>query len=224
MRLRAWRKPAALVCALACATTPIAGCGAGSAPPIAPSELAAAKTFPYYTTYWVGPTFHGHPVTAADGVAGYKPSVGDSVYYGDCLRSKGILAGGGCLLPLQVTTAIYTPRPNFTLGRQHNVLIRGVPAAVYDEGRAIELYTGRLAIDLFSDSDRDAQAAARLLRPLNRPGSDRRPLPAPVFCPPLEGPRTPAVRHAMEHLPGMACQRAATALAYQQALEGEGGG
>ncbi len=205
---------AALIAAFA-----IAGCGTSQPPPVAKDELAAAKTFPYYTTYWVGPSFRGHPVTGADGTASYRPSFGDSIYYGDCLHGKSLLGAGGCVLPLQITTAIYALRSNSILGSQHNVLIRGVPAAVYEEGRALELYTGRLAIDIFSANYSEARAAARLLRPLNHRGSDAGPLPPPVFCPVLYGPETKAVEIAMSELPGRACQQAAGALAQQEALE-----
>ena len=47
---------------------------------------------------------------------------------------------------------IYRLHSNAALGPQRNMLIRGVPATVYDEGRSIELYSGRVAIDIFSDT------------------------------------------------------------------------
>ena len=94
----------------------------------------------------------GHPLAAADGLKGYINTVGDSVYYGDCVHSKGILGGGSCLLPLQVTTVIYELHSNATLGAQRNIVVRGVPATVYDDGRSIEIYSGRVAIDVFSDT------------------------------------------------------------------------
>ena len=135
-----------------------------------------------------GPTFAGHPLAAVDGQASYDSGVGDSVYYGDCVQGKGIFGGGSCLLPLQVTTVIYGLHSNSTLGPQRNTVIRGVPAVVYDEGRSIELYSGRLAIDIFSDTFAHAYSAALRLRPLNAPGSAAGNLPAPVFCPGLSGP------------------------------------
>ena len=110
-------------------------------------------------------------LAAADGQKGYISSLGDSVYYGDCVKGKGIFGGGSCILPLQVTTVVYRLHSNATLGRQRNIVVRGVPATVYDEGRSIELYTGRVAIDLFSDNFARAYTAARALLPLNAPGS-----------------------------------------------------
>jgi hypothetical protein len=195
-----------------------AGCGTSHPGRLGGGELAEAQTFPYYTLYWVGPSFAGHPLSAADGLKTYISSVGDSVYYGDCVRSKGIFGGGSCLLPLQVTTVIYHLHSNVALGQQRNVLVRGVPAAVYDEGRSIEIYSGRVAIDIFSDNYAHAIAATALLRPLNAPGSAGGPLPPPVYCPGLSGPQEPSVERAMQNLPGQACQKAAAAAAFANRL------
>jgi hypothetical protein len=189
-----------------------AGCGTGHPAPIAGGELAEAETFPYFRVYWVGRDFLGSTISAADGQKGYLERVGDSVYYGDCVKKKGIFGGGSCVLPLQVTSVIYRLHSNAPLGKQRNILVRGVPAVVYDDGRSIELYSGRLAIDLFSDSFAHAYAAARLLRPLNAPGGSSGDLPLPVYCPGLSGPQSPAVKAAMQHLPGQACRKASEAL------------
>ena len=89
-----------------CAAGALAACGTEHPGPIGPVELTEAKTFPYFKVYWVGPRFAGQPLVAADGQANYISSVGDSVYYGDCVPGKHIV-GGSCLLPLQITTVIY---------------------------------------------------------------------------------------------------------------------
>jgi hypothetical protein len=209
--------------ALSCATAIAAlatGCGTTRAPgPIGASELAEAQTFPYYRIYWAGPTFQGEPLVAADGRKSYNASVGDSVYYGDCARGHGVFGGGGsCQLPLQVTTVIYRLHSNSPLGPQRNMLIRGVPATVYDEGRSIELYSGRVAIDIFSDTYARAHAAALALRPLNAAGSATGPLPPPVYCPGVYGAREPRLRRAMANLPGHACQSAAAEVAFANSL------
>ncbi len=207
----------AVVC-VALATT---GCATtGHPPPIAPGELAEAKTFPYYVLYWVGPDFDGHPLAAADGLRAYIDRVGDSVYYGDCVQSKGIFGGGSCLLPLQVTTVIYRSHSNATLGPQRNMVIRGVPATVYDEGRSIELYSGQVAIDIFSDSFAHAYRAATELLPLNALGTTHGNLPFPVYCPGLSGAIDAALAHTMDSLPGHACQRAAAVVAFSKQLSG----
>ncbi len=204
----------------ACLALLAAGCGSATHHPteIAASELAEAQTFPYYRIYWVGPSFEGRPLAAADGRKGYNSAVGDSVYYGDCVRNKGPFGGGSCTLPLQVTSVIYRLHDNSALGPQRNLLLRGVPATAYDGGRSIELYSGRVAIDIFSDTFARARRAAMLLRPLNARGSSTGPLPAPVFCPGLWGPQGRALQRAMANLPGHACQHAAAQLAFAERL------
>jgi hypothetical protein len=200
------------------ATALASGCGTGHPAPITAGELAEAETFPYFRVYWVGRSFLGHPLAAADGQKGYIDRVGDSVYYGDCVKKKGIFGGGSCVLPLQVTTVIYRLHSNATLGKQRNIVVRGVPATVYDGGRSIELYTGRVAIDLFSDTFAHAQAAAQALLPLNAPGSASGNLPPPIYCPGLSGAQSPQVKLVMERLPGRACQKASAALAFADRL------
>ena len=189
----------------------LAGCGGTEHPgPISSRELAEAQTFPYYRVYWVGPAFDGDRITAADGLRGYIERIGDSVYYGDCVKSKGIFGGGSCVLPLQVTTVIYRLHSNVALGPQRNTVVRGVPAVVYDKGHSIELYTGREAIDIFSDSLAHALAAAQQLKPINAPGSSSGPLPAPVFCPGLSGPVTGRVAAVMNSLSNHVCRNRPT--------------
>ncbi len=208
----------AMVCALAALA---AGCGSTTEHPrpIAAGELAEAQTFPYYRIYWAGSRFEGLPLVAADGLKGYDSEIGDSVYYGDCVTGRGVFGGGGsCTLPLQVTTVIYRVHSNAPLGPQRNMLIRGVPATVYDEGRSIELYSGRLSIDIFSDTFARGYAAALRLRPLNASGSATGPLPAPVYCPGLSGPQERALERVMTHLPGHACQQAAAQIAFTNSL------
>ncbi len=196
------------------------GCGTGHPRAIARSELAEAQTFPYYRVYWVGPHFEGHALAATDGLRGYIDRIGDSVYYGDCVQSKGIFGGGSCLLPLQVTTVVYRLHSNAALGPQRNAIVRGVPAVVYDGGRTIELYSGRVAIDVFSDTFAHALRATGELLPVNAPGSSSGPLPAPVYCPGLSGPIEPALKRVLARLAHRVCQRAAAASAYERELYG----
>ncbi len=219
-RVRARRARIAFAILAVCAAALASGCATGHPGPISASELAAAQTFPYYPTYWVGPSFQGHPLAAADGLQGYLPAVGDSVYYGDCVQSKGIFGGGSCQLPLQVTSVIYRLHSNAALGPQRNLLVRGVPATVYDEGRSIEIYSGRIAIDVFSDTFAHALAAAAALIPLNAPESHAAKLPAPVYCPGLSGPIGARLAHVLARLPGQPCQKAAAEVAFAAGLSG----
>jgi hypothetical protein len=208
------RKLAGLALAALSLAGAVGGCATSHPRPIAAGGLGEAETFPYYRVYWVGPSFAGQPLVAADGQKGYISTVGDSVYYGDCVHGKGVFGGGSCLLPLQVTTVIYQLHSNATLGPQRNLVVRGVPATVYDAGRSIELYTGRVAIDIFSNSFSHALAATTELLPVNAPGSASGDLPPPIYCPGLSGPRDTGVRRVLADLPGHVCQHAAAAEAF----------
>lgn len=192
------------------------GCGTTTHPAkLGTGRLAEAQTFPYYRLYWAGPRFAGQPLTAVDGRQSYNSRFGESIYYGDCAASKGTLGGGGsCGLPLQITTVIYRLHSNAPLGSQRNVLLRGVPATIYDNGRSIELYSGRLAIDVFSDTPAQALRAVERLQPLNAPADPSQgTLPLPVYCPGLTGTIDSHMREALARLPGRPCQRAQAALA-----------
>ena len=210
----------ALAAGFACAAIAVSACGTSHPGPISATELAEAQTFPYFRTYWVGPRFDGSPLAAADGLKGYINRLGDSVYYGDCVQNKGIFGSGSCLLPLQVTTVLYRLHSNAPLGPQRNTLVRGVPATIYDEGRSIELYTGRVAIDVFSDTFAHALRAARELRPMNAPGAASGHLPAPIYCPGLSGAQESALQHAMAALPGHVCKVSAERIAYAKSIAG----
>jgi hypothetical protein len=195
-----------------------AGCGTSHPAALDASDLSEAQTFPFYEIYWAGPRFEGRPLAAVDGLNGYIPKIGDSVYYGDCVQTKGVFGGGSCELPLQVTTVIYVLHSNATLGPQRNTLIRGVPATVYDEGRSIEIYTGRVAIDIFSDSIAHAFRASEELRPLNAPGTASADLPEPTYCPGLSGAVSTALAEVMESLPDNVCQRTWAQQAYNKQI------
>jgi hypothetical protein len=196
-----------LVVAIACA----AGCGTSHPKPLAAATLAEEQTFPYYPVYWAGPSFEGQALDAVDGRKTYITSVGESVYYGDCASGKGIFGSGTCELPLQVTTSIWRVHKNTALGSQHNLIVRGVPATAYDEGRSLELYSGQVAIDVFSDTPARALSAAKLLQPVNAPGAPLVPLPPPVYCPELVGHVDNELEGVMNQLPGRVCQRSRTA-------------
>jgi hypothetical protein len=213
-----------IACVLVCSISLLcAGCATVSPRPITTRELAEAQTFPFFRVYWVGPRFGSYPLAAADGRKSYVSTVGESVYYGDCLSGKGTALGSsGCQLPLQLTTLIYVRHANAPLGAQRNAVLRGVPATIYDGGHSIELYSGRLAINVFSDSLPEALRGVQRLRPLNAPGSAAEPLPPPVYCPGLSGARSRRLQDVLNHLPGHPCQRAAAALAADRALFGKG--
>lgn len=196
-------------------TVGASGCGTTHPSKLATGRLVEAQTFPYYRLYWAGPRFARQPLTAVDGRQSYNSRFGESIYYGDCAATKGTLGGGGsCGLPLQITTVIYRLHSNAPLGPQRNLLLRGVPATIYDNGRSIELYSGRLAIDVFSDTPAEALRAVEQLQPLNAPAGQRQgALPPPVYCPGLTSPIDARLGEALAHLPGRPCQHAQAALA-----------
>jgi hypothetical protein len=218
MTVREPMRRGAVLAAIATLVLLLAGCGTGHPAAISARELAEAQTFPYYRVYWVGPSFQGQHLTSADGLRGYIEKIGDSVYYGDCVKGKGIFGGGSCVLPLQVTTVIYRLHSNAPLGKQRNIVVRGVPATVYDEGRSIEIYTGRVAIDVFSNTFQRALAATKRLMPINAPGSPTDDLPAPVYCPGLSGSLRGEVAHVMASLPHRSCQNDASEAAFARSL------
>lgn len=219
MTVFAKRVRVAVALALLAMTALASGCATTHPPQLSSAALAQAETFPYYPLYWTGAHFAGSPLAAVDGIETYSAGIGDSVYYGDCISDKGLLGGGGsCLLPLQVTTVIYGLHSNSALGPQRNILIRGVPGTLYDEEHSLELYSGRTAIDIFSDSLAHALLAATELRPLNAPGSASGNLPAPVYCPGLSGPESRRLHEIMQGLPGHPCQAASAAVAAAERL------
>lgn len=216
---RALARASLTLIALAVAAS-ISGCGTTHPPPLTGAALVEAETFPYYKLYWTGPRFAGSPLAAVDGMKSYSAGIGDSVYYGDCVSGKGLLGGGGsCLLPLQVTTVIYGLHSNSALGAQRNIVVRGVPATIFNEEHSIELYSGRTAIDVFSNTLAHASLAVQQLRPLNAPGSASANLPSPVYCPGLSGPESPQLHHVMQSLPGRPCEKAQAALAAAERME-----
>jgi hypothetical protein len=94
-----------------------------------------------------------------------------------------------------------------------------VPATVYEEGRSVEIYTGQVAIDVYSDTPAHAMAATAQLRPANAPGAPFVPLPLPIYCPGLSGSEPPAVAHVMANLPKRVCQVSAARTAYAKSLK-----
>ena len=185
-----FRRPVpGLLCAMALALVLAAsGCATGHPRALSAAELVTVRTFPFFKLYWAGRVFAGHPVTAVDGLRGYNNSSGDTIQYGDCAPGSGLLHTGSCRPDLEIVTVIYRLHCNRSLGRQRNILIRGVPATVFDGGRSIEVYTGRVAVDVYADTPAHALAAAQALRPVNAPGSVRGPLPPPAYHPGLIDP------------------------------------
>lgn len=157
---------------LALALGLLTGCTTHPAGPISTGDLDTAQSFRLFTVYWVGPSFDGVPLTAADTQRDYDAAAGERVYYGNCDKQASIISTVGCRLPLEIATVEYhmiDSRRNEGLGTRTNTVIRGVPAVIFNAGRSIQLYTDQLAIDIYADSPARALAAARSVVPMNRP-------------------------------------------------------
>jgi hypothetical protein len=153
----------------------------GGAPVHGNSSLEAARGLPGGAPYFAGASVAGLPLTAVERRSDSARYV--SVLYGDCLA----VDHQGCALPLEIQTwpacvrslADYdesdplAPRPE-------RMRVRGVPAAVLDEGRQLELQTGSSTVVIFGESRALVNRAAAALRRAD--GGDRAgdPLRPPV--------------------------------------------
>lgn len=155
--------------------------GTAPARPVKPKPCTA----PAYQTHTVGSSFDGLKLTYANnscepsvalGVAAsgkvLRPPRNDNTtfIYGDCQPSGPKGDPGGCTAPLEIQsapacernarryqTADGAPYPH------KNLRIRGVPAASYDEGTILEIYTGRTTISIFGDRPSQVRRAAEAL-------------------------------------------------------------
>ncbi len=190
--------------------------GCGTAPPAADQRGARPKRkrSPTTSSTGPGPIFAGHPLAATDGLKSYSAGIGDSVYYGDCVSGKGLLGGGGsCLLPLQVTTVIYSP----ALQRAAR------PAAQHADQRRAGDRLQRRTLDRALQRPRGdrrllGHARPRAARGQTATAAERArlgsaKLPPPVYCPGLSGPDIASASPRHESLPGHPCQKAQAALA-----------
>ncbi len=119
--------------------------------------------------YWLGGSFEGLPASEVT----FDPSGAYSVQYGTCLEG----GQATCVTPLRIVTS---PDNSFLPGGSapsRMVRIRGVPAAIAQEGRTIVLATADVVVDIYAASARTAAAAARAAVPINAPGAPEAPLP-----------------------------------------------
>jgi len=160
-----------------------AGCTTHQVPAISTAALAQAKTYKSYTVYWAGTDVDGARITQVDSPLYFYAPVGFTFYYGNC-ASRGGLHDGGCVLPLKITTSIYSPHSDASFGPQRWTVVHGVPAVIYDGGDDIELYTDKMNVDIVANNPARAAAAVEALRPFNRKWSIYFPeFPKPSFTP-----------------------------------------
>jgi hypothetical protein len=148
---------------------------------------AQVDDFDEFELYWLGQEFDGLELYATvrqvePTVAG-EPAGRDSVdfLYGDCDARD-----GGCPFPLevQVWPACRRYRALYELGGEaypyEELRLRGVPAALFDGGTRLELYTGAVTVVLFGDGPARVREAAQHLRGTVGGPTAGDPLPLPV--------------------------------------------
>jgi hypothetical protein len=137
--------------------------------PIAHNILESLLAAPY-PVYWLGGSFQGMAITEA----AHDPSGAYRVQYGDCL-----LGGQSTCVP--ALRVVSSPDNSFiALGSvpHRTARVRGVPAAVSEGGRTIEIATAGVVVSIFASDPRLAGAAAQMVVPINAIGAPGAPLPA----------------------------------------------
>lgn len=156
----------------------------GGQVPEGPVELEAVRRFDEFPLYWLGTSFDGLRLSAAERpraqlantAAGQPGRI--SFIYGTCEAPR----DAGCMPPLSVITEPGAEPERY--GRRdvstERVRALGVPARIIG-GRELELYTGRQIVVIAGDSRRRIRRAVRALRRANSPGDPPKRLPAPRF-------------------------------------------
>ena len=137
--------------------------------PISHSLLEDLIVAPY-PVYWLGERVGGMAITEV--THDYSDSF--SVEYGDCIHG----GEGTCVPPLRIVTSpdnSFLPGTSASSGRR---LIRGSRAVVAQQGKVLVLPTGPVVVDIYADSAALAEAAARMMVPINQLGAPEGQLPA----------------------------------------------
>jgi hypothetical protein len=159
------------------------------------SDMTYAQTasFSDFSLYSLGQSFEGLALTSItyrdDPIAANEPSRANYVgyIYGDCTIAAGDEA---CAPPLEVqvwpacvrnaSSYQLTPTPGSELPHT-DVVVRGAPGAVYEDGYRLEVYTGDETVVIFGSNQAQLFRAADSLASVNgggiAPGAK---LPAPV--------------------------------------------
>jgi hypothetical protein len=192
----AMRRIAAIAAVVASAAL-IAGCATRPAPPISAAQLRYARSFRLFTLYWAGKSMDGIRLIQADGLGDYNPTIGVTLYYGNCMKQS-ITKLGGCQLPLRITTVWYIPHSNVSFGKNHYTRFHGVPADIVNNGDEIEIYTDAMAVDVIGATPKITLEAVRQLTTFNRKPSAAWPaFPPPDYTPGVSL-RQLAAEHALQ--------------------------
>jgi hypothetical protein len=138
----------------------------------------AISAGPDYEPFAAGKKFDGLRMTSAmryresDGTAKINggPRADYITYdYGDCDTSE-----GGCQPPIEVQSAALKERnvsayndPS-VLATYKKIRLRGVPAASFDHGKRIELYTGQTSVTVYGKEPKRVMKFARVVAPVVR--------------------------------------------------------
>lgn len=155
---------------------------------------AEARAFNDFALYSLGDSFEGLPLVAI--TQRLDPPISESDVplthranfvnhiYGDCEATS----DSGCAPPLQIqvwpacerTLSSYSLTPAGDPFPHEDATIRGVPAAFYEDGGRLELYSGDVTIVIFGQGREHVRRAAEALQPVNAAASAARNLPRPL--------------------------------------------
>jgi hypothetical protein len=166
----------------------VAATGASAAPT---SSREARQAAAVYTVYWLGTAFESQELSGKIKRL-EKPLPGEtfgadftSYLYGTCTPDP---VDGGCPIPLEIQSwaackrnlSVYAGGPDGRPLAHVNLKIRGVPAASFDDGTRLEVYTGTTTVVLFSSDGAQLKRAANAMQPAPRSGKPGTPLPPPA--------------------------------------------
>jgi hypothetical protein len=153
--------------------------------------IEGAAAFPDFPLYAVGESFEGLPLTGVtrrlEARVAPDPARANFVgfRYGDCTPSS----DAGCPAPLEIQVwpacernlSSYSLTPAGDPLPHERLTVRGVPAASFEGGQRLEIYTGSVSVVLFGAGEAQLLRAAEALRAVNASGpgvGDRLPEPA----------------------------------------------
>ena len=140
-------------------------------------SIEGAAVFPDFPLYAVGPSFDGLPLTGMtrrlEARVAPDPARANFVgfRYGDCTPTS----DAGCPAPLEIQVwpacernlSSYSLTPAGDPLPHERLSVRGVPAAFFEEGQRLEIYTGSVSVVLFGQGKAQLLRAAHELRGAN---------------------------------------------------------
>jgi hypothetical protein len=139
--------------------------------------IQGAAAFPDFPLYAVGQSFEGHPLTGMtrrlEARVAPDPVRANFVgfRYGDCTPTS----DAGCPAPLEIQVwpacernlSSYSLTPEGAPLPHELMQVRGVPAALFEGGQRLELYTGSVSVVMFGSGKEQLLRAAAALESVN---------------------------------------------------------